>query len=114
MLERAMFLRIESLVASGKLYLTPRLTRDDVIAATNVPKNKFASLFIKYAGVSFTDYINNLRLDYAAEQLRKHPEYTVETIAEECGIPKAQTFYRLFSKRFRVTPSEYRHKKTNE
>lgn len=109
-LDQMLFQRIQVLIDEERLFLTPRLTRDYVISKTNVPKNKFASLFIKFTGVSFTDYINNLRLDYAAEQLVEHPEYKVETIAVECGIPKSQTFYRLFSKRFGLTPTEYRNR----
>ena len=35
--------------------------------------------------------------------------YTIEAIANECGVPIRQTFYRLFSKKFGMTPAEYRN-----
>lgn len=59
--------------------------------------------------MSFTKYINELRLEYAAELLRDRPDYTIEAIGEECGMPIAQTFYRNFSDKFGVTPADFRH-----
>jgi AraC-like DNA-binding protein len=78
------------------------------LTLTNIPKNKFASLFVKFTGVSFIHYVNHLRLEHAAKMLLEHPEYTIETIAIDSGIPKTQTFYRLFFKEYGVTPSVYR------
>ena len=57
-----------------------------------IPKNKFALLFKQYANTGFLQYINNLRLEYVAGMLKEHPEYAIEAIAGECGIPNKQTF----------------------
>ena len=78
-----------------------------------IPKNKFALLFKQYAGMGFTQYINNLRLDYAARMLKEHPEYAVDAVAGECGIPNKSTFHRLFLEQFNMTPAEYRESKKN-
>ena len=43
--------------------------------------------------------------------LKEHPEYAVEAIAGECGIPNKQTFYRLFLEQYGMTPAEYRMSK---
>ena len=109
-MDKKMFTRINALILKDDNYLTPKLSRDFILKRTNVPKNKFAPLFRKYLGIKFTDYVNGMRLDHAAKQLREHPEYTVETIAQECGIPKLQTFYRLFSLKYGMPPAEYRNK----
>jgi transcriptional regulator len=93
---------------SRKLFLKPKLTREDIIKEVYVPHNKFAQLFTRYAGMSFTKFINDLRLEYAAQLLRDSPDYTIEAIGEECGMPIAQTFYRNFSDKFGVTPSDFR------
>lgn len=69
-------------------------------------QNKFAPLFKQYAGMSFSKYINNLRLEYAAKMLKNYPDYTVDTIAQECGM-STQSFYRLFSGKFGVTPTDF-------
>ncbi len=110
-IEKRMFNRIHSFILKDDNYLTPKMSRDLILKKTGVPKNKFAPLFRKYIGIKYTDYINGLRLEHAIEQLGEHPEYTVETIAQECGIPKLQTFYRLFTEKFGMPPAEYRNKK---
>ena len=34
-----------------------------------VPKNKFAQIFKENAGMSFTEYVNGMRMEYAASLL---------------------------------------------
>ena len=106
-----LFKRVEKLIVDEQRFLIPRLTREELIVATNIPKNKFAPLFRKCTGKSFTTFLNDLRLDYATQLLVQHPEYTVEAVAQECGLPKMQTFYRLFMERYSMTPTEYRRQK---
>ncbi len=106
--DRTLFDRMEREIITNKLFLQPDFSRDELIKQVYIPKNKFASLFKQYAKVGFSQYINNLRLDYAARQLREYPGYSVEGIAKSCGIPSSTTFYRLFVGRFGMTPSEYR------
>ncbi len=105
-----MFKRLEKLIVDEQKFLIPRLTREELILATNVPKNKFAPLFRKCTGKSFNTYLNDFRLEHAAKLLVLHPEYKVEAVAEECGLPKMQTFYRLFLERYKQTPTQYRKK----
>lgn len=106
--DHELFDRIANIIMTRKLFLQPKLTREDIINEVYVPHNKFAQLFTRYAGMSFTKFINDLRLEYAAQLLRDRPDYTIEAIGEECGMPIAQTFYRNFSDKFGVTPSDFR------
>lgn len=106
--DRALFDRVEREIITNKLFLQPDFSRDELIRQVYIPKNKFAPLFKQYAKVGFSQYINNLRMDYAARQLKEYPGYSVDGIARSCGIPSSTTFYRLFVGRFGMTPSEYR------
>lgn len=108
--DKILFEKLEATILSEKLYLQPDFTRDEVIKRMHIPKNSFARIFKRCTGVGFTKYINTLRLEHAAKMLKQHPNYTVSFIAGECGIPTPQTFYRLFSDKFGVTPAEYRAK----
>ena len=107
--DRALFSKLSEVIMRKKMFLQPKLSREDVINEVYVPHNKFAQLFTRFSGMSFTKYINELRLEYAAELLRDRPDYTIEAIGEECGMPIAQTFYRNFSDKFGVTPADFRH-----
>lgn len=113
-MDRAMFSRLHNLLVDQKAFLVAGLSRDQVMKATFVPKNKFAYLFREFTGQSYKSFLNTLRLDYAANLLLEHPEYTVETVAQESGISKPQTFYRLFMERYHITPSQYRLNPDND
>lgn len=106
--DRALFDRVEHEIIGRKLYLQPDFSRDELMKIVRIPKNKFAPLFRQYAGSGFSGYINNLRLEYAAKLLKEQPDYTIDSIAESCGISSTTTFYRLFVGRFGMTPTEYR------
>ncbi|MDY6280980.1 MAG: helix-turn-helix transcriptional regulator [Roseburia faecis] len=109
-LDEALFQRIEYYIVHEKMFLQPRLSREDVTDRVYVPRNKFGQLFVRFAGTNFVNYVNNLRLDYAVRLLKEHQEYSVEAVARECGIPAPQTFYRIFVKKYGMTPTEYRKK----
>lgn len=106
--DRLLFEKVEHEITTRMLFLQPAFSRDELIKTVYIPKNKFAQLFKQYAGMSFPKYINNLRLEYAAKMLKEYPDYTIDTVARECGMYTVQTFHRLFLERFGVTPAEYR------
>ncbi|AJE45509.1 helix-turn-helix domain-containing protein [Celeribacter indicus] len=60
-------------------------------------------------GQTPSDYVNRLRMDYAARQLKGTPDSLTE-IAEEIGIQNMSHFHRLFRTRFGMTPRQYRVK----
>lgn len=90
------------------LFLNPDLTRDDLMRIAHVDKNVLAKIIQQHQYANTSDYINRKRLEYAAGELEKHPEYTINAIAESCGLPNVPTFNRLFRKHFGMTPTEFR------
>lgn len=111
--DKELFDNVWSELVEGKLYLNPDLNRETLLQKFHIPKNRFSSLFSKYAGMSYSQCINTLRLEHAVELLRQYPNYTVESIAEECGMTSA-TLYRLFSQKYGMTPTEYREVKKSD
>lgn len=109
---RDMFLQLEQRIINERLFRKPKISRDELIALLGVDKGTFVSLLMVYSGKPFNRYINDMRLDYAASLLRKNTNFSVEAIAIDCGIPVRQTFYRLFTEKFGLSPAEYR--KMNE
>lgn len=106
--ERKKFARMNRDIVEKKLFLDPSLTRSMLLEKYNIPRNNFSPMFQKYTGTSYSKYINNLRLEEAAKMLKEQPNYTVESIANDCGIPSVATLYRLFSQKYGMTPTEYR------
>ena len=63
-----------------------------------------------YKHVNFANYMNNLRIDFAIDQLTKNKalrSYTVEAIALEMGFKKAQSFSTAFHKKTGIYPSYF-------
>lgn len=106
--ERRKFERMNRDIVEKKLYLDPSLSRMILLDKYNIPRNNFSSLFQKYVGTSYSKYINTLRLEQAAKMLKDEPNYTIESVANDCGISSVATLYRLFSQKYGMTPTEYR------
>lgn len=58
-------------------------------------------------GLTPSEYINRIRIEYAAQLLRSD-EASIEDVANECGFENISYFYRLFHRRFDKTPRAYR------
>lgn len=71
--------------------------------------NYISQLFRKELGMTFTDYITKMRMNYAKELLQK-TEYSQGEIAAKCGYSDYFYFIRVFKKTTGVTPGQFRHK----
>jgi AraC-like DNA-binding protein len=59
---------------------------------------------------SFTNYINDLRIDYIVKELKTNKnlrKYTINGIAEEAGFNNAESFSKAFQKRTGIKPSYF-------
>lgn len=58
-------------------------------------------------GRSTSEFINDLRIEYAARRLRLS-DRSIAEIAFECGIAHVTYFYRIFGERVGMSPARYR------
>ncbi len=59
---------------------------------------------------NFSQYINDLRIDYTIHLLKENPrirKYTIKAIASECGFKSAESFSKGFYKKYGIYPSYY-------
>ena len=82
----------------------------DAAAACGCSPSHFMRWFKKMTGQGFTEYLNEHRLNAAADALRGSSD-TVLAVAEQCGFENLSYFNRLFKKRYGMTPREYRARK---
>ena len=75
-------------------------------------KEHLARSMKKYYGITPGRYINDLRLSYAANRLKcEEADSTTLDIIYECGFQSVGYFYKLFSKKYGISPSAYRKQK---
>lgn len=106
--EHQSFMRMEAMIMKDKMFLNPKLNREDILKAVGIGKNSLVPILRKYAGCSnLNDYINRLRLEYAVKLIKNNKLYTIDSIAEASGFNSRSTFYRVFQNVFGMSPSQY-------
>ena len=68
------------------------------------------NIFHNNYGITFYDFINNLRIKEAKIKLLdpKYDVFTIESIGLEAGFGSRSNFYEIFKKQTGKTPSEYK------
>lgn len=64
--------------------------------------------FHEEMGISFSEYLNDFRVQAAQRLLRQNTEKSISSISEECGFSSQHYFSSLFKKQTGYTPREYR------
>ena len=64
-------------------------------------------MFRKYASMNYKTFLQNLRLEFAVQELVETDHY-IGDIALNHGFPNSKAFAAAFKKRFDVLPGEYR------
>lgn len=72
----------------------------------------YLSAYIKTTyKMTFREWITNLRLEYAKNILKEHPEINIQKLAESSGFLSQSNFIKLFSEKEGCTPAKW--KKSN-
>jgi AraC-like DNA-binding protein len=101
---------LERLMREGQLFRQGELSLAQLAVALGVSVHQASELLNVCLGVSFYDYLNRYRLDYACALLRKPDcEWRILDIAFESGFSNKNSFYRCFRTAFGQTPVEYRN-----
>lgn len=83
-----------------------KLTLSDIASQVSLTEKYLCHIFKADTGVSIIQYLNQLKMDYAAELL-KDSSKRVKEVAEIVGIPDQFYFNRIFKKYYGVSPTVY-------
>ena len=83
------------------------ISRDDVAAAACLSGSHFSRLFRKHLGRTFTDLLNQMRADRAADLLARSDK-PLKLIALESGFSDQSYFTKVFRRHLGLTPAGYR------
>lgn len=91
----------------GEHYSEYSMTPNSIAKAQGLTLKYANTLFKKDTGSSIGSFINDYRLDHAAELLIT-TNYSLDNILDQIGWENQSYFFTVFKKRFGVTPSIYR------
>lgn len=97
------------LMKEQECYKDPELTLGDLAGILNITPGILSQVINSREGKNFYDYINTLRIE-AFKQLLLQPEsrqYTLLSLAFECGFNSKTSFNRNFKKITGMSPSVY-------
>lgn len=83
------------------------ISRDEVAEVAHLSPAHFSRIFKKELKESFTDMLNRMRIDKAAELLAR-TDRSLCTVALDCGFKDQSYFTKVFRRYIKQTPREYR------
>lgn len=100
--------KIRALMVEQHYFLRNDLKIGDVVKEVGSNRTYVSSYINRTFHCSFSDYMNNLRIEYAKKLLTSSPCNTKLTqIAEESGFTNEPSFYRNFKKFTGMTPADW-------
>jgi AraC-like DNA-binding protein len=89
-------------------YADADLALESVVAATGVNRTKVNDLLKSELGMTFTGYLNKLRLTEAARLLSENSSAAILEIAYSVGYANVSYFNKLFKEEYGCTPKVFR------
>ena len=99
--------RLKRMILFIQEHFADRLTLDDIAAAADISARECTRCFQRSIGCSPMNYLNDYRLETAAEMLLSSADSVTE-ISENCGFSSASYFGKVFREAMGMTPKEYR------
>ena len=102
--------RLQKIFNYVEQHFTEEVDIQQVAATANLSVPSFCNYFKKTMGTTFTDFINQYRIQRACVLLQQ--EKTVSETSFECGFNNVAYFNKVFKSVTKKTPSAFRKEKT--
>lgn len=101
--------RLRAAMRQQQLYTDPQLSAERVIEHLNTNHTYFSQMMSTEFGMSFSEYVNTLRLAHVV-RLLPDESLTISQVAQQSGFSDAGYMSRKFKAKHGMTPSEWRKK----
>jgi len=110
--EKTRFSKIDNFAEQAKTIIqtkyTTGITVTEIAKSLNFERSYFSTVFKNSVGISPQEYLNNYRLEKAAELLISD-NCSITDIAFSTGYSGVINFSRMFKRRYGVSPTDYRN-----
>ena len=102
--------KIEHIMKNESLFLNSALTLPKLADNLGISPHYLSQTFNTIFNVTFFDYINAYRIDYAKKQLNKKSNLnrSITEIAADSAFNSRSAFYSAFKKNVGMTPTQYK------
>ena len=81
------------------------ITFNEIVAFSGYSTSHFSKIFKKLTGMTFSDYLNYVKIEYAVSLIQNNSNLTVTDVCLQCGFSTIRNFNRVFKKITGFTPS---------
>lgn len=95
---------------SKREYLSQDISLNDLAKSFGTNSTYLSKVINLKKDKNFSNYINDLRIDFTLRELNRNPKfrkYTIKAIANESGFKSAESFSKTFYKKHGIYPSFY-------
>ena len=88
-------------------YLKSGITIQTVVNEMNIPRYQLTAWLKTTEWELFNPWLTHLRLEEAKRQIAQHPDWSNDTIADNCGFSSRSYFQTVFRKQTGMTPAQF-------
>ncbi|MDW3652640.1 MAG: helix-turn-helix domain-containing protein [Bacteroidia bacterium] len=100
--------KLDILFQTEALYKNPELKLPQLAARLDIAPHLLSQYLNDNLGKSFSNFINEYRIQAAEEMLKHEHHLTLEAIGQECGFKSNSSFYTAFKKFKGQTPAKFK------
>ncbi|GHH98711.1 helix-turn-helix domain-containing protein [Neobacillus kokaensis] len=105
--------RLKEMISYIKQHVDEPITLEDVAAHFYLSPSYFSRYFKQHAGIGFSRYLMNLRLEHSVKDLL-YTKDSITFISMKNGFPNTKSFTNLFKEVYGETPHAFREKNAQE
>ncbi|NVK88372.1 MAG: AraC family transcriptional regulator [Gammaproteobacteria bacterium] len=100
--------RMQQLLHEEKLFQNDALTLADLADALALSTHQVSELINTQFNMGFSQYLRNIRIAYAKQQLLEQPKASILSVGLEAGFRTQSNFYAAFKASEKLSPGEFR------
>lgn len=105
--QRKDFIAMQEVYAFAKDNFNNQISVDEMAEKAGYEKTRFCQLYKKIFGISFHQFLNEKRIEYAKKLIVKKNS-DIDEICILCGFSEVKTFTRVFKEQTGLTPKKYK------